>query len=87
MDPYLSSAIRSTARAVLVLLAFSLIGCGAHHSLPANWDRDLPGIYDGTVSVFGSYELWPLPDGKNFSKISADVNFEFVPSRTEGRSL
>ncbi len=37
---------------MLVLLAFSLIGCGAYHSLPPNWDRDLPGTYDGTVAAF-----------------------------------
>lgn len=139
-----SAVIRSTARLVLVLVAFSLIGCGAYHSLPANWDRDLPGVYEGTASSFrewmefltngtfrhqvfeadrllimetgkwsvvigqfavnldrfgqfynpmsrtfsntvadfASYEFWPLPDGKTFSKISADVNFEFVLSRT-----
>ena len=133
---------------MLVLLVSSLVGCGAYHSLPPNWDRDLPGTYDGTVSafrerlefqttgtfqhqvfeadrllimetgkwnvitgkfavkldgfsqfydpltrsfsntasIFLSYEFLPLPDGKTFSKISADVNFEFVLSRTEGRS-
>ena len=40
----------------------SLAGCGAYHSLPANWDQDLPGIYEGTSSTFRE-TLELKPDG------------------------
>ena len=129
---------------ILFLLALlALIGCGAYHSLPANWDKDLPGIYEGRSSSFretvefkpdgtfhhkvilndqglvdemgkwsttagryvvdldrftqfydpvarkfsnagkefGSYEFFPLPDGKTFYKISANVDFDYVLTR------
>jgi hypothetical protein len=115
------------------------IGCSAYNTLPADWDKDIPGIYEGAfapykevmqfnndgtfghevfegdkniysesgkwsvtsgqyiihlsaftqfydpmnrtfttnASVFVSYQFSPLPDGKKFFKISADVEFHF----------
>lgn len=39
--------------AILVSLTLlSLTGCGWWHSLPADWDKDIPGIYQGSYSNF-----------------------------------
>jgi len=47
-----TSKERMAVTALLVVAVFSLAGCGAYHSLPANWHQDLPGIYEGTSSTF-----------------------------------
>ena len=43
-------------RAITTISSFlawlALVGCGAYHSLPANWGKDLPGVYQGTSLAF-----------------------------------
>ena len=134
------------AATLLVTAMFSLAGCSASHNLPANWDKDLPGTYEGTSGTFrekvefksdgtfrhevleadgslcsesgkwsvsqgrfevildhynqfydpmtgkfsetgrefGSYQFSPLPDGKTFYKISAEVDYKYTLTRKKG---
>ena len=144
-----TSRVGTAVTGLLSIVVGCLSGCGAYHNLPANWHKDLPGIYEGTSSTFreavefkpdgtfrhevfdanrsllsesgkwstspgqfvvelnhftqfydpmterfsrtgqefGSYEFFPLPDGKTFTKISAHVEYKYTLKRKKGDAL